>query len=95
MTALQVHNIIRALAPPYPSAFTYNNADQLYFTKSKLLQEEIRGVPGRVALCRKNGLVVVAKDRGVLIERLRLEGEESEREATEFFHLRGTTLGKT
>lgn len=67
MTAEQVHNLIRALRGPYPPAFCYYNGERFNILGTRLLAEKIMGVPGRIALRRSDGTVVIAKDRGLLI----------------------------
>ena len=91
MTAIQVHNQIRALAPPYPCAFTYIGNKKLFLCRARLLDENYCGVSGRIISVQKKGMIVIAKDRGVLIERARLEEGEEQR-ASDFTNLRGSNL---
>ena len=42
MTALQVHNLVRALARPFPGAFTYRGVDRLLVWQTELLDETIQ-----------------------------------------------------
>ena len=67
MTAQQAHNLIRALNGPYPPAFCNYNGERYNILSSRILDEKIMGLPGRIVLRRKNGTVVIAKDRGLLI----------------------------
>jgi len=72
MTAFQVYNLIRALADPYPNAFTYYHGKKIYLRKAQLMPEAIKGTPGRIALKHEDGLVVIAKDQGLLITEIAL-----------------------
>lgn len=68
MTAFQVHNLIRALVAPYPGAFTYRGGDKVTVWKASLLEQKVVGVPGRVVMRKKDGVVITAMDRGLLVE---------------------------
>ena len=37
------------------------------------MKETIRGIPGRVALRRNNGVVIIARDKGLLVETVQPE----------------------
>ena len=67
LNAKQVHNLIRALNGPYPPAFCNYNGERYNILSSQILEEKIMGSPGRIALRRGNGTVVIAKDKGLLI----------------------------
>ncbi len=73
MTAWEVYNLIRGLVKPYPGAFTYHRGEKLFIWKASWMSETIRGIPGRVCLRREKGVVVLAKDRGLLIEEVQPE----------------------
>lgn len=92
MTALQVYNLVRALAKPYPGAFFYYRGKKIIVNKTSLLEEEIRGVPGRISLFRRGGVVVIAKDRGVVIEEISVDGEMSDIEPKTYFSSLGDDL---
>lgn len=68
MTAEDVHNIVRALTKPYPGAFTHFKGQKTIIWETELLRVDYRGIPGRIAAKRKEGVVVIAKDRGILIK---------------------------
>jgi methionyl-tRNA formyltransferase len=91
-TAKEVHDLVRALAGPYPSAFTQHDGKRLEIEATSLIDEKIRGVPGRVCRRRSDGVIVIAKDRGVLIETVRPENGESQ-SATDYFEPLGVDLG--
>lgn len=91
MTAREVHDLVRALAGPYPSAFTFYNNQKIGIETTSLLMQNVHGVPGRVCLRRDSGVVVVAKDRGVLIEKVQPEGGDVQ-PANEFFETIGVDL---
>ena len=68
-TAEQVHNRIRALADPYPGAFTWWNGIKVKLLRSQLAARVWRGEPGRVYQKQARGLLVCAADRCLWIER--------------------------
>jgi len=91
MTALEVYNLIRALVEPYPGAFTYNNGEKVIIWKASLLKETIKGISGRVVLRREGGVVVIAKDMGLLIELVQHENGETMK-ANDYFNKTGIDL---
>jgi methionyl-tRNA formyltransferase len=74
-TAEEVHNLIRALRPPYPGAFAWCGKRKVVLHASRLLNEEIRGIPGHIPLRWAEGMILIARDRGLLVTQLR-EGEQ-------------------
>ena len=76
MKAREVHNLVRALVPPYPGAFTFLNGQKIIINETELLNEEIKGVPGRIPLKRKNGAITIAADKGLLIKSLIVDSYE-------------------
>ena len=70
MTAKQVYDLVRALVRPYPGAFTYVGERKLLIWKVSIPKMVIKGVPGRAALRQRDGVIVIAKDRGVLVEKV-------------------------
>jgi len=73
MTAIQVHNFIRALAKPYHGAYTYFSNYKLRIFSSKLIDENFYGCPGRVVKIKDNKLVVICFDKGLYIEKYKFE----------------------
>ena len=68
MTEKQVHDLVRGMrGPSYPAAYCYYRGRQCNILRSKRLREDIRGCPGRIALAREEGVIVIASDRGLLI----------------------------
>lgn len=68
LNAVQIHNLVRGLnGPNLPGAFTYLNDQKITVWRTKLIEEAIKGVPGRIALKKPEGVVVIAKDKGILI----------------------------
>jgi len=76
MTSRQVYNMIRAFTDPYAGAYSYNNGKKIRLIRSKEIPETFKGVPGRICAIRDNGVVVVTKDRGILIEKVRTKDKE-------------------
>jgi methionyl-tRNA formyltransferase len=85
MTDYAVHNLVRALVRPYPGAYTFLEEKKVIIIASEILEEEYRGVPGRVALKRENGVIVTCKNRAILIKQVENEGLEEP--ATNFFKI--------
>ena len=87
MTAMEVYNLVRALVKPYPGAFTYHGDAKIIIWKASLLREKIKGVPGRVPLKLENGVVVIAKDFGLLIEEISVGESEEVINPRQYFSL--------
>lgn len=67
MTGLDVHNLVRALAPPAPGAFTFRGGEKITVWRTARLAENLRGVPGRVVRRAGDGVVVAAREGGVVL----------------------------
>ena len=76
MTAKNIYDFIRALTHPYPGAFCYYKKKKLFIWKASLLEDTIKHSPGRICMKKGNGRVVIARDKGLLIESVQLEAEE-------------------
>lgn len=75
MTDVQVHNLVRGMQGPFPHAFTVRENEKIEIEQTVLLKEEIKGVSGRVALKRSEGVVVLCKNRGILVKGIRIKGQ--------------------
>lgn len=68
MTDRDVHNLVRALTgPDCPGAFTALGDRKVTIWRTRLLEETVIATPGKIALRRHGGLVVMCADRGVLV----------------------------
>jgi methionyl-tRNA formyltransferase len=76
MTDVQVHNLVRAMHGPYPSAFSNRQGEKIEFEKTELLQETITGGSGQIVELRGGDAVVLAKNRGLLIKEIKVNGKE-------------------
>ena len=85
MTDVQVHNLVRGMHGPYPAAFTYRGDTRIEIEKTDLLKETITGIPGRVPMTRDGGVIVLAKNRGLLVTQIVVDG--TPQPPSEFFHL--------
>ncbi len=74
MSAVDVHNLVRALAKPCPGAYTFLDGKKVILWRTDLLEETFRGIPGRLVRPFRNGIVVVARDRGLLVLDCEVEG---------------------
>jgi len=75
MTAREVHNLVRALAPLYPGAHCEGPSGTVRILKTVLPDLDLRGVPGRVVFLQKHGPYVVCTDRAILVLEYKLSGE--------------------
>lgn len=66
--ARQVHNLVRAVAPPYPGAFTHIGGEELKILRTRLIDRSIPGVtpPALLAIPGDNHVTAVCADSGVL-----------------------------
>ena len=74
LTARDVHNLVRGMQGPYPHAFTTWNGEEVQIERTVLLSDSVKGVPGRVALTRDTSVIVICRDRGILVEEIRFRG---------------------
>lgn len=78
MTAQEVHNLVRALVPPMPGARAFCSRldrgeypEQIIIEETRTIERTYLGIPGRVAAHWGRGVVVVCKDRGLLVTKAR------------------------
>ena len=71
MTSIQIHNMVRALVYPMPGAFTYIGEKKLIIEKTQPIKREYRGVSGRISANWPSGIIVMCKDRGLLVKNIR------------------------
>ncbi len=91
MTDVQVHNLVRGMHGPYPAAFTYRDDIKVEIDRTELLEETITGIPGRIPQKRAHQAVVLAKNRGLVILEITVDGEKTD--PSTFFKI-GDDLGK-
>ncbi|NRO95114.1 methionyl-tRNA formyltransferase [Paraburkholderia sp. NMBU_R16] len=58
-SASEIHNLVRAQSPPYPSAFTAYRGRPLKLLSTRFSQRAYRGTPGRLCCREADGVVVV------------------------------------
>jgi len=93
MTALQIHNLVRALNGPHlPGAFSLLDGRKIIIWKTKLLENPVAGPPGRIALKEKDGVIVIAADNGILVTEIKVEKERKIIGAKDFFRIRGSSF---
>jgi methionyl-tRNA formyltransferase len=68
LTAVEIHNRIRALTEPYPCAFTYFENRKVKLMRSRLDNQLHYGEPGRVYRKTSRGALVCASDRCLWLE---------------------------
>ncbi len=90
MTDVKVHNLVRGMNGPYPAAFTFRGETKVEIDRTGLLEETIIGSPGSVPQKRGSQVVVLAKNRGLAILEITVNGEKMD--PTAFFKI-GDDLG--
>jgi len=70
MTAEEIFNLIRALAPPYPCAFTFHNDRKLYCLQSEISNANTDSEPGQIVCVNAGGAVTATKCGNVLIRKI-------------------------
>jgi len=91
MTDVQVYNLVRGMHGPYPAAFTYRCDTKVEIDRTGLMEKTIIGNPGRIAQKLGNQVVVFAKNRGLVIVEITVDGEK--KDPSTFFKI-GDDLGK-
>jgi len=76
MTDIEVHNLVRGMHGPYPSAYTFKGEKKIEISKTELIVDTITGIPGRVAQEHSNGVIVLTKNRGLLINAITVDGKD-------------------
>lgn len=76
MTDVQVHNLVRGMHGPYQAAFSCRGEVKVEIDRTLLLEETIAGLPGRVSHIRGSQVVILAKNRGLLISDITINGEK-------------------
>lgn len=68
MNSLEVHNLVRAFnLQNQNGAFTYHNKRKIIIHKTSLLEQTIVGIPGRVLLKHPKGMIVMCRDKAILV----------------------------
>lgn len=77
MTAQQIHNLIRSETKPYPGAFFMIDNTKIRVWDSELIDNETyEGTPGRIVkTIKNNGIIVIAKDKGLLIKNISYDND--------------------
>lgn len=69
MNAEEIANLVRALAPPYPCAFTHWKGQKLLITATSATASPFYGIQGRVyQKSRSKGLLVCARDKALWVQ---------------------------
>ncbi len=75
-----IHNLIRAVTHPYPGAFTFRGGKKLYLWGATFNHQSSiakQREPGTINAVEKGkGMLVSTGERGLLVTRVQLEGEE-------------------
>jgi methionyl-tRNA formyltransferase len=88
MNTRDIHNMIRALADPYPGAFCYHNGRKVVFQRSRLPKEELKRITpaaGLIFAKMPDGAIKVATIDGyIIIQSIQVETQEEKRPADYF-----------
>jgi methionyl-tRNA formyltransferase len=76
MSAFQIYNLVRALLGPYPRAFFYYKGKKILVQKAIMMGKIMKGIPGEIISFHDKGVIIAAKDKGLLIEKISVESEE-------------------
>lgn len=91
LSSRDVVNFVRALVTPCPGAFTMIKEHKIIIEKGRECERHYSGTPGRIAAHLKDGVVVICRDRGVLITHCRGDSGEIV-EATKIMPPTGTNF---
>jgi len=69
-SAMEINNLIRAVAPPYPGAFTYFSDERILILKAVQVNTKSHSVPGTITSSSENGLVVSCGDDSLLLNQI-------------------------
>jgi methionyl-tRNA formyltransferase len=86
---MSIYNLIRALSDPYPNAFCLYNGDKIHIKKAKLVEDDYRGLPGRICSITNEGVIVTCGtnhkiNQGLLIMEIGVNGKKMK--AKDFFN---------
>jgi methionyl-tRNA formyltransferase len=65
-SATQIHNLIRAVAPPYPGAYTTLNATELKLLRSRVIDNNTNKQAKSIFFCDNSGCYVQCAGGGTL-----------------------------
>ncbi|MBB3662344.1 MULTISPECIES: methionyl-tRNA formyltransferase [Prauserella salsuginis group] len=96
--AADLDRLVRALADPYPNAYTYYKGERIRIIEASVSDGKYGGTPGRIFYPEGKGVAIVAgadarfgRNHGLRIERVRTE-DGTEYAGTEFFTKMGGYL---
>lgn len=78
LTALEIHNRVRALTSPFPGAFSFWKGRRVTLVASSLSKRDHRGEPGRIYIKNEKGLLICASDRCLWISRAHFDDDGSD-----------------
>lgn len=77
-SATQIHNFIRAQAPPYPGAFTMLGDQKIILLKSQVFEHPYMGTPGQV-LMRGHPEIIIScgENTALIVDEIQVDGSHS------------------
>jgi methionyl-tRNA formyltransferase len=76
-TDREIHNLVRGMQGPYPHAFTERHDEKMEIERTTLLGETVKGIPGRVVQTKGDGVIVICRNRGILLNEIHFRGTYS------------------
>lgn len=75
-TALEIVRMTKALVPPYPGAYFKYRGNKITLIKSEVCDIDYRGISGRIVSKDERGVVILAKDKGIIVSYIMVNDDE-------------------
>ena len=75
LSSIQINNLVRGLKSPYPGAFFWIGDNKIIVQEISLPNIDYHGIPGRYVGMRSGKPIIIAKDRGIAIEKIVIAGQ--------------------
>jgi methionyl-tRNA formyltransferase len=75
-TNKNIYNLIRALAPPYPGAFSFINKKKIVILNVSIIENEYYGIPGLVVKKDSEHVIICCGKGAICVNQVRLDSGE-------------------